>query len=679
MQPDFLAFILAQHPTSKRNSKQEYVIPCPFHNDGSRPNCRIDEQKEVYFCDVCNAGGHISKVAIKLGFVGITKTAYRYPQPDTTYDYTDESGYVLYQVCRMPENGTGKKQFFQRRKAPDNWMECEERAYCETRKKNRCQNGWIWGLAKSDCQSEVRRVLFNTKQLAAKKNHYAVIVEGEKDCLTLQAQGFLAVTNPMGAGKWEESYTEQLIGWPVVILPDNDEPGQEHALRVAHALWKKAKVIKIISLPELPPKGDVTDWFAAGNTKQQLIEIIKAAPEWEPAHPVISKPIEPLEFPESAYLGWAGEYAALYSQYRESPKPFWYFSALTCLGALLGSRLTLQVGNYPQPRMFTVLVGESADDRKSTCIHETSRFFKEAVGDEYKTCGGLGSAEGLATILNDEPQQPLLLVYDELRSFVAKANIQGSVLLPAVNTLFEENNYENATKGHTFKIHNAYLSVLAACTKETYQTMFDPSFGDMGFLNRLFVVNATGKRRFAMMPMIPNEEYHKLRVHLCEVWDWACALEDYHRLDGRYAFEISTEARILFDTWYMNEFPQTSHAKRLDTYAMRLMVLLAVSCKSIIITETIASAVIDILRYELEVRKEVEPIEAYNKVAAMEERVRRVLLKGPRKKNGTGGLHQYCNANKHGVFMFETAIENLFKAQQIRQNPDGNISLISDN
>ena len=54
---------------------------------------------------------------------------------------------------------------------------------------------------------------------------------GEKDVDNLVQLGLTATTNPMGAGKWQESYSEILKGANVVILPDNDEPGRNHAVQ----------------------------------------------------------------------------------------------------------------------------------------------------------------------------------------------------------------------------------------------------------------------------------------------------------------------------------------------------------------------------------------------------------------------------------------------------------------
>ncbi len=38
----------------------------------------------------------------------------------------------------------------------------------------------------------------------------------------------------------------------------------------------------MLELPELPEKGDVSDWLENGGTKDELLQLSEACPEWEP-------------------------------------------------------------------------------------------------------------------------------------------------------------------------------------------------------------------------------------------------------------------------------------------------------------------------------------------------------------------------------------------------------------
>src|SRR5439155_8050885 len=85
-----------------------------------------------------------------------------------------------------------------------------------------------------------------------------------------------------GAGKWRAEYSEQLRAAgaeSVVIFPDNDEAGVKHALSVAGFCRTVSLRVKIVNLPGLPPKGDVSDFFNAGHTKGELEEIARTSAE----------------------------------------------------------------------------------------------------------------------------------------------------------------------------------------------------------------------------------------------------------------------------------------------------------------------------------------------------------------------------------------------------------------
>lgn len=169
-----------------------------------------------------------------------------------TYDYRDETGNVLFQVCRMEP-----KDFRQRK--PDG------------------NGGWTWNT------KGVRRVLYRLPELlAADPGQPVFVVEGEKDVDRLTTLGLVATTNPNGAGKWRKDFSEFLRQRRVIVLPDNDEPGRKHASNVARSVLRVAASVKVVELPGLPDKGDVSDFLNAGGTVEDLLRLVDAAPEWKP-------------------------------------------------------------------------------------------------------------------------------------------------------------------------------------------------------------------------------------------------------------------------------------------------------------------------------------------------------------------------------------------------------------
>ena len=104
------------------------------------------------------------------------------------------------------------------------------------------------------------------------------ICEGEKDCDRLAALGFVATTNPMGAGKWRAGLNKWFADRIVFVIPDNDEPGRKHAADIMRYLKLIAARVRVVELPGLTKKGgDVSDWLDAdAQNKNRLIDVATA-------------------------------------------------------------------------------------------------------------------------------------------------------------------------------------------------------------------------------------------------------------------------------------------------------------------------------------------------------------------------------------------------------------------
>ena len=164
-----------------------------------------------------------------------------------TYDYADADGVIAFQVVRY-----APKDFRQRR--PDG------------------KGGWVPNL------QGVELVPYRLPDLlAAPKTEPVFIPEGEKDVDALRALGLIATCNPAGANKWKAPFAKWLRGRDVVILPDNDEAGRSHADDVARKLAVAAASIRVLALPGLPLKGDVSDWLANGGTRDELLRLLREA------------------------------------------------------------------------------------------------------------------------------------------------------------------------------------------------------------------------------------------------------------------------------------------------------------------------------------------------------------------------------------------------------------------
>lgn len=236
---------------------------CPFHDD-HHPSLGVNLKTGTWECFVgCGkgdvfaylmrrSGRSFKEVLYDLGDnLGLERpTATTLNTRTAVYQYRDEHGTLLYEVLRKP----GKK-FSQRR--PDG------------------QGGWTWDL------KGVRRVLYRLPEVLSRLNETVYIVEGEKDVDRLVNLGLLATTNSCGSAPWLAAYSEVLRDRDVVVLPDNDAPGQKRAEEIAQSLAGIAASVKVVPLPGVPETGDISDWLDAGHDVGELHALVAST---KPVH-----------------------------------------------------------------------------------------------------------------------------------------------------------------------------------------------------------------------------------------------------------------------------------------------------------------------------------------------------------------------------------------------------------
>ena len=218
-------------------------------------------------------GEHRKEIFRLVGIKSAPKAASRIV---ATYDYTDANGKMKFQEVRKEP-----KDFLQRQ--PDG------------------KGGWTWNL------KGVELVLFRLPEInrAVAKGTPIFLCEGCKDVLAMARKGFAATCNPMGAGKWRDSYTETLKGADVCIIADRDKAGRDHAQLVASKLNGVAKSVRVIELPDTngKPVKDAHDFFTADGTPETIFELVDAAPTWTPQ----ATPISNRADVASEYLGTQAE------------------------------------------------------------------------------------------------------------------------------------------------------------------------------------------------------------------------------------------------------------------------------------------------------------------------------------------------------------------------------------
>jgi hypothetical protein len=227
---------------------------CPCHDDRTASLSIRDGDKAILL--KCHAGCDTKEIMDRLRDRGLLNGDARpHPKPtvDKIYDYHTANGEFAFQVLRFKP-----KTFRQRR--PDG------------------RGGHIYNM------QGVERVLYHLPEViaAVAERRPIFIAEGEKAVDKLIEIGVIATCSPGGAGKWRNSYSQTLKGADVVVLRDNDEPGELHANDVTTSLSSVAQRVRTLRLPNLPAKGDPYDWLAAGGTATELWNLVDAVTGPEP-------------------------------------------------------------------------------------------------------------------------------------------------------------------------------------------------------------------------------------------------------------------------------------------------------------------------------------------------------------------------------------------------------------
>jgi Protein of unknown function (DUF3631)/CHC2 zinc finger len=272
-----------------RREGLERVGACP--KCGGDDRFAINTKKQVFNCRGCSAKGDVIELVQVLDGVDFNTacTTLAGPPPKkangktngkdsdaskkvvvNTFEYQDENGAIAFAVDRIQfqkpdgsyacKDGKPDKVFRQRRPDPDRpgqWIHNKEGAAVVPYRLPEVLEAIAAGLP-------------------------VLVVEGEAKADLLASWNIAATCCAGGANKWKPEHSEFLRGADVVLLPDNDGVGWEHANVVGSSLSGIAKRIRVVALAHAKPKDDVVDWAAAGGTREQFDAAIESAPDWKP-------------------------------------------------------------------------------------------------------------------------------------------------------------------------------------------------------------------------------------------------------------------------------------------------------------------------------------------------------------------------------------------------------------
>ena len=280
----------------KHSRKSDRVqAKCPCHNDKNASltiSYNSKEEKTMLYCHAgCNTKDIVESVGLKMSDLfdkqleveDKHKSAFE-KDIEAIYKFYDENGDLAYEKIRKK----GKKFLHRRYIDGETVWGMEEGIYTET-----FPGSKSWSIkerpgAKKAYYPGQEQLLYNLPNVikGIKEEQTIFITEGEKDSDSLITRGLIATTTSIGATKgdlgkkWPSRFNSFFKGANVVLLPDNDEPGKRFMEHIAIELKNIANNIKIVELPDLSKKEDITDWLEYGNDIYDLQALVKRTDEF---------------------------------------------------------------------------------------------------------------------------------------------------------------------------------------------------------------------------------------------------------------------------------------------------------------------------------------------------------------------------------------------------------------
>lgn len=233
---------LAHFNNVKGTGNGQYKALCPAHEDHN-PSLSIGLSKDGRRVLLHCFAGCTEKDIMKKA--GLTMNDLIMKQKDSsqaevrkqTYKYVDAEGTLLYRRIRTDYADGSKSFYFEQ------------------------PNG-------SKNVKGVQRVPYNLPNVLKAQTVY--FVEGEKCANAVNAAGRTATTLDSGSNsRWLSEYNSYFDGKTVIVIPDNDEPGEKYVRRIA----SKIPGAKVVHLPGLAEKEDIYDWLQAGHTMEEVDEL----------------------------------------------------------------------------------------------------------------------------------------------------------------------------------------------------------------------------------------------------------------------------------------------------------------------------------------------------------------------------------------------------------------------
>jgi len=285
--------------------------------------------------------------------------------------------------------------------------------------------------------------------------------------------------------------------------------------------------------------------------------------------PVSIDSVWPEPLAPEAFQGLAGEIVEAISEVTEADPAATLGHLLAAFGSAVGAgpHLPIMHDRHP-PRLFVVLVGDSAKGRKGSSWSEPRTLFElaEASWSKRVRYGGMSSGEGLIWAVRDarwerqavrekgrvvdyqdvcvddgEPDKRLLVVEEEFANLLAVMKREGNTVSPVVRQAWDHGNLAPMTKNVRICATGAHISLVGHVTRDELRARIDDVAMVNGFANRFLWLAV---RRAKLLPWgggLTDEGVGFLSGELGNAIAFASSLD---------AMALDTEARDLWESIY---------------------------------------------------------------------------------------------------------------------------------
>ena len=440
-----------------------------------------------------------------------------------------------------------------------------------------------------------------------------------------------------------------------------------------------------------------------------------------------------IELPPDIIQGFARDFANIYEKHSETPSIFLAFSVLAHLGTIFCKEVSLKLSFNIEPRLYLVLVGESAATKKSTAFELANDFFTDyfeqfephILGNDYSDIleGGLRSLEA-DTVL---PIREGIELYSK-ETDISYIYVDGERIprrrvhyirldkdrKPLPSVFYHRCDGVGSAEGLIGELQRSHKLMLFYDEMKSFVAKCEARESNLlSKVNELFQKTSienrtkTGKiqhvrdAHLSFFGCCTTDTFQRMFSHAfadigfmnrlwivmadsnktlpkpppISPWEKAKLMEKFNTIMRVFPYKTTTligfepDAEKRWDEWYIN-LDRDETTKRLDTnLGFKMMQLMAINECKHTIDLNMMERVIKLLDYQRQVRVLAKPIEATSEVAMLENLMRKALLKHG--ELTARELKQFTNATRYKTQDFERALDSMTKIQEIGKRKKG--------